>query len=164
MFTLRKSRIEDLDRIAEIFASARQRMKENGNPDQWKDDRPSLDLVREDIRKGNSYVVEDDGRVVATFAYIIGIEPTYLDIDGQWLSDDPYGTIHRIASDGSVRGIFELVLNFAESFGRDIRIDTHEDNTVMRHLLAKHGFIYCGIIIVDNGTKRLAFQKELNNG
>lgn len=161
MLSIRKSKYEDLVEIEKIFSYARKFMKENGNPSQWKDDRPSLDLVREDIDKGNSYVVLDGDRIVGTFAYIIGIEPTYIDIDGKWLDDDTYGTIHRIASDGSVKGIFDYVLKYCEGFNEDIRIDTHKDNKVMLHLIEKSGFVRCGIIIVDDGTERIAFQKKI---
>ena len=160
MAEIRHTVYEDLDRIAEIFDSARKRMKEAGNPDQWRDDRPSMDKIEKDIEDNNSYVVVENDKVVATFAFVPGIEETYLEIDGAWLDDEPYGTIHRIASDGSIKGIFDLVMDFTEGFGIDIRIDTHKDNMAMRHLIEKHGFVYCGIIIVDDLTPRLAFQKK----
>ena len=31
----------------------------------------------------------------------------------------------------------------------------------MQHLLDKNGFTYCGIIYLDDGTERLAYQKQL---
>lgn len=161
MLEIRKSTPEDIDRIGEIFSAARKYMAENGNPTQWGDDRPSLDLVRDDIAKGNSYVVTDRGKVVGTFAYVPGIEETYLEIDGAWIDDTPYGTIHRIASDGSAKGVFDAALRFAQNQGRDVRIDTHKDNSTMLHLIRKSGFTECGIIIVDDGTPRIAFQKKI---
>lgn len=161
MLSIRKTKYEDLDAIEKIFSYARKYMQENGNPTQWKDDRPSLDLVIEDIANDSSYVVLSDDRIVGTFAFIRGIEPTYIDIDGAWLDDAEYGTIHRIASDGSIKGIFEYVLEFCESFGIDIRIDTHIDNKTMLHLIEKNGFVRCGIIIVDDGSERIAFQKKI---
>ena len=161
MLEIRKTQIEDLERIGEIFSLARKYMAENGNPTQWGDDRPSLDLVIDDIAKGNSYVVTDDGKIVGTFAYIPGIEETYLEIDGAWIDDAPYGTIHRIASDGSVRGVFDAALDFAQSQGRDVRIDTHKDNATMLHLIRRSGFTECGIIVVDDDTPRIAFQKKI---
>lgn len=161
MLEIRKSTYDDLDRIAEIFAYARKQMALNGNPSQWKNDRPSMELVKKDIDVSNSYVVLNEGKIVATFALIVGIEPTYLDIDGKWLDDDPYGTIHRIASDGSVKGVFNQVIDYVSKRGVDIRIDTHKDNKIMRHLIEKNGFVYCGIIIVDDGTPRLAYQKKI---
>ncbi len=161
MLEIRKSTYDDLDRIAEIFAYARKQMVLNGNPSQWKNDRPSMELVKKDIDVSNSYVVLNEGKIVATFAFIVGVEPTYLDIDGKWLDDDPYGTIHRIASDGSVKGVFDQVIDYVSKRGVDIRIDTHKDNKIMRHLIEKNGFVYCGIIIVDDGTPRLAYQKKI---
>lgn len=161
MLEIRKSTYDDLDRIAEIFTYARKQMALNGNPSQWKNDRPSMELVKKDIDVSNSYVVLNEGKIVATFAFIVGIEPTYLDIDGKWLDDDPYGTIHRIASDGSVKGVFDQVIDYVSKRGVDIRIDTHKDNKIMRHLIEKNDFVYCGIIIVDDGTPRLAYQKKI---
>ena len=110
MLEIRKSTYDDLDRIAEIFAYARKQMALNGNPSQWKNDRPSMELVKKDLDVSNSYVVLNEGKIVATFAFIVGVEPTYLDIDGKWLDDDPYVTIHRIASDGCVKGVFDQVV------------------------------------------------------
>ena len=159
MLEIRKSRKEDLDKLAEIFVIARKYMKDNGNPDQWKDDRPAMSTIERDIENGNSYVVTDDGEIVGTFAYIVGVDPTYLEIDGQWLNDDEYGTIHRIASNGRNKGILKAALDYVMADGIDIRIDTHKDNRKMRHLLEKYGFIECGIILTDDHTPRLAFQK-----
>lgn len=162
MLSIRHTRDEDLEKIEEIFSYARKQMALNGNPGQWKNDRPSMELVKKDIVNRNSYVIEDEEKeVVGTFAWIQGIEPTYLQIDGKWLDDAPYGTIHRIAASGKRKGIFEEALRFAERSGIDIRIDTHKDNVPMLHLIEKHGFERCGIIIVDDGTPRIAFQKKI---
>ena len=150
-----------MEQIAGIFSYARKFMKENGNPDQWKDNRPSMDKVRDDISRGEYYVIEEEGKIAAVFAYVVGIEPTYLEIDGAWIDDAPYGTIHRIASNGTVKGVFDMVMRFVEGFGVDVRIDTHKDNKVMLHVIEKNGFQRCGIIIVDDGTERIAFQKKL---
>ena len=156
---IRHTTYDDLDTLKDLFGCARKYMKDHGNPSQWKDNRPDIRLIETDIENNNSYVIEDEGKIVGTFACIKGIEPTYLDIEGQWLNDDEYVTIHRIASNGSKRGIFNEAIDFAEKFGVDIRIDTHKDNLKMRQLIKDKGFVYCGIIIVDDGTERLAYQK-----
>ena len=153
--------MQDFQRLEEIFSDARKRMALNGNPDQWKDNRPSAELIKRDIQEGHSYVIEENDRIVATFACIPGIEKTYLEIDGKWLDDEEYVTIHRIASDGSVKGVFKAALECAKSFKKDVRIDTHKDNKPMLHLMEKYGFVYCGIIIVDDCSQRLAFQKKI---
>ena len=157
--TIRKATPDDLEDMKELFVCARKYMKENGNPTQWKDDRPDINLVINDILHDNSYVILNDDEIVGTFACIRGIEPTYLDIDGAWLNDDEYVTIHRIASNGRCKGIFDEMMDYAEKMNIDIRIDTHRDNKIMQYLISKHGFEYCGIIIVDDGTERLAYQK-----
>ena len=159
MLEIRKTNHEDLEDLKRVFDHARKYMKDTGNPTQWSDNRPDMSLIMTDIENGESYVVENDGNVVATFACISGIEPTYIDIDGKWLNDDEYVTIHRIASDGSCKGIFDHVIDYVKRFGKDIRIDTHIDNETMLHLIEKNGFVRCGIIIVDDGTERIAFQK-----
>ena len=41
-----------------------------------------------------------------------------------------------------------------------IRIDTHRDNVIMHHLLSKHGFHRCGVILLANGDPRDAYHKR----
>ena len=128
MLQIRKSQKEDLNRLAEIFAIARKNMKESGNPNQWKNDRPAMSTIETDIEKGNSYVITKDEKIIGTFAYIRGVDPTYLEIEGQWLNDGEYGTIHRIASSGEEKGVLKTAIDFALSQGIDIRIDTHQQD------------------------------------
>ena len=161
MLSIRKTTYKDIDELKDIFNHARKIMKENNNPSQWGDNRPDFSLIMNDIDNNQSYIVLDDELIVGTFALIEGIEPTYIDIDGKWLNDNDYLTIHRIASNGKSKGIFDFVIEYASKFNKDIRIDTHFDNTIMRHLIQKNGFIECGIIIVDDGTPRIAYQKTL---
>lgn len=160
MLKVRKTTLADLDRIDDIFDVAKAFMRANDNMKQWSGNYPNSLNIKEDIEKNYSYVVVDDNdRVVGTFAFIIGIEETYLNIyEGKWLNDEPYGTIHRIASDNMTHGVFECALNFCKTFDVDIRIDTHKDNKPMIHLINKHGFIYCGIIYVRDKSERLAYQ------
>lgn len=138
-------------------------MRESGNLTQWPDTYPSYEILSNDISRENSYVIENNGKIIATFAFIIGEDPTYKVIyNGEWLDDTkPYGTIHRIASDRSQNHILESVLSWCFLKIDNVRIDTHKDNIIMRHLLEKQNFKYCGIIYLLNGDKRLAFQRLL---
>ena len=157
--TIRKSKPEDLPRLMEIFAHARSFMVSTGNPDQWAEDYPGRELLLKDIGSSDSYVVMVGSAVVATFVLRAGDDPTYRVIyDGEWPDDGPYATIHRIASDGSRKGILHLVMKFALERFTSIRIDTHRDNRVMRAAILREGFRYCGIIRCWNGTERLAYQ------
>ena len=161
MITIRKTTAEDIPRVLEILAYARDFMRASGNPNQWQDNRPDPRLVYEDVERGQGYVMEDDGRIFGTFALVIGDDPTYAHIeDGAWPDNDPYGTIHRIAGDGTHKGVFKKCLEFCDTQTDILRIDTHIDNKPMLHLLEKTGFVRCGVIYVDNGTPREAFYRR----
>jgi len=161
---IRKSTAADIRAIMAIYARARIFMAEHGNPDQWGPTNwPPEAKIRSDIEQGNSYVCIHEGSVIGTFFYVCGknIEPTYAEIDdGAWLDNGPYGVVHRIASSGTVKGVGEFCINWAYGQCRHLRIDTHRDNTVMRSLLAKLGFVHCGTIYVrEDRFPRLAFEK-----
>lgn len=156
---IRKAIYSDLDRIMEIYSLAREYMWKNGNKTQWTSSYPSLDLVKSDIENDVCYVMEHEDEVCAVFSFIIGEDDTYKVIyDGRWLSNSSYGTIHRIASDGSVKGVFDNCIAFCKNKISHIRIDTHENNKIMRYLIEKNEFQMCGIIFVKDGTKRIAYE------
>lgn len=161
---IRRAGKEDLDRIMEIYAYARKFMAEHGNPRQWgATNWPPEEVVRADIKSGDSYVCTFGDRVVGVFYFIHGedIDPTYRNIEeGKWIDNGPYGVVHRIAGDGSVKGIGRFCLQWAFEQCGHLRIDTHGDNHVMQNLLEKCGFKYCGIIHVEeDNDPRLAYEK-----
>jgi len=159
MYQVRNAVPEDLSRILEIYAYARSFMAKTGNPNQWGKTHPPRAQLQEDIRVGQLYVVEKEGKIHGVFAYLTGEDPTYGYIEeGSWISDSPYGTIHRVAADGS-GGVFSAVMEYALSRNPHVRIDTHRDNHVMQHVVAKHGFRRCGIIYLENGDPRIAYEK-----
>ncbi len=156
---IRLSQTEDIPAIMEIYDVARQFMKDQGNPTQWDGDYPSAGLIEEDIVAGHSFVIEEDGQLVGTFAFIIGEDPTYQVIEmGAWHFSEPYGTIHRIASNGQVRGLSRQVFDFCCQQIPYLRIDTHADNQAMQAAVLNYGFRECGIIYVADGSPRLAYD------
>ena len=170
MMKIRKTAETDLARIMQIYARARDFMAKTGNPNQWGPTNwPPETLIRHDIKDGNSYVcVNDREEVVGTFFYVRGedIEPTYRDItEGAWIGGSEYGVVHRLASDGSEKGIGRFCLEWAFAQCRHLRIDTHTDNKVMQNLLAKLGFTRCGIIhVVEDHYPRFAYEKAEQSG
>jgi L-amino acid N-acyltransferase YncA/predicted GNAT family N-acyltransferase len=157
---IRLAKEKDLDNIQEIYVYARKFMAEHGNPTQWGQTRPTEETLRKDIEKEQLYVIEERDRLQGVFALIIGEDPTYQNIEqGSWKDTTLYGTIHRIASASEAHGIMEQVLAFAWEKIQHLRIDTHENNKVMQHLILKNGFEKCGIIYVDDGSPRVAFEK-----
>ena len=161
-YGIRRYTMQDLPRVQEIYAYARAYMKRSGNPNQWRDTSPEERLLLGDIEKGTGYVLEENGQIYGVFALIPGQDPTYGYVEGgAWLNDEPYETIHRIASDGTHQGVVEKACAFAASRTGNIRIDTHEDNKTMQHVLDKLGFTRCGIIYLLNGEPRIAYQKVI---
>ena len=163
-FGIRPAIESDFARIMDIYAIARAFMAEHGNPNQWGPTNwPPESLIHRDIAQGKSYVCESDGRIVGVFYFDFGrdIEPTYARIeDGSWLDEGPYGVVHRIASDNSVKGVGSACLDWAFRQCGHLRIDTHGDNVVMQRLLAKLGFEHRGTIYVEEDDyPRLAFEK-----
>lgn len=163
---LRNTTLEDLDIVMDIYKSAREYMKKNGNPTQWGDFWPSPQKIKEDIERNISFVVVDESNVIlAVFAFVIGVDKTYLVIkEGKWLSNKTYGTVHRLASSQKAHNIFFFIQSELERLHRDInfRIDTHEDNIAMRKAISKCGYSYCGIINPIEGGDRLAFEKVIH--
>ncbi len=163
---IRKSTLADLPRMLEIYARARAFMAETGNPHQWGPTNwPPEPLLRQDIAAGKSYVCQQEDRVVGTFFFDVYDDPTYRAIeDGAWLDDSPYGVIHRLASDGSVKGVGAAAIGWAFRQHGHLRMDTHGDNTVMRNLMERQGFTHCGVIYVEEDDyPRLAYEKSNNS-
>ena len=155
---IREARVEDLDQILDIYTIAKKFMRETGNKNQWNSSYPDRNLLINDIEKHQLYVMEED-MIHAVFAFIVGEDPTYKVIEGAWLEDSTYGTIHRIASDGKVHHIMEKAVNYCVTQCPHLRIDTHEDNKVMQKLILRNGFKKTGIIHIADGSPRIAFEK-----
>lgn len=166
---IRHSTEADFPKIMEIYQYARKFMAEHGNPNQWGPTNwPPEALIHQDIAQKKGYVCEQEGKVIGVFFFEVGkdIEPTYRQIeDGNWTNDAPYGVIHRLAGDGSVKGIGKFCLDWAFAQCGHLRIDTHGDNVVMQKLAEKAGFRHCGTIYVEEDDyPRLAYEKYKKQG
>lgn len=162
---IRRTVESDLCVVMNIYEYARQFMAEHGNPNQWGPNKwPPEYLIRKDIAEGKSYVcVNDDEEVIGTFFYDYGfdVEDTYAKIDGgSWMGDSHYGVVHRIAGNGSEKGIGAFCINWAYEQCKQLRMDTHDDNIVMQNLLTKLGFERRGIIYVhEDNDPRIAYER-----
>lgn len=147
----------DLKQILGIYDWARRFMAENGNPTQWGTSHPAQCVLEEDIRRERLYVVTQDDIICGVFMFTLGDDPTYAYIEGNWHSDSPYGVIHRIAGSGG--GILAAALAHCSEIISHLRIDTHADNKPMQRAIEKAGFSKCGIIYVEDGTPRIAYDR-----
>lgn len=168
---IRQARPADLERLMEIFDEARYTISLLGI-DQWQDGYPSRSVIEQDIELGQSYCIDADDKLCGTMVLILDGEPTYDRIyDGEWLTGSNtknYLAIHRVAISVDCRGkgistkMIQDASNFARRFGKtSLRIDTHHGNVVMRRMLEKNGFQYCGVIYLESGASRVAYEKIL---
>ena len=140
--------------VLDIYTEARRRMAASGNPTQWGDRYPLESTVVDDIECGHMMLlIEHDGareRVLAQFAACEGEEPYYERIEGSWLDDDEYATMHRIASSGlGRRSAYDCLTWMLLAFG-NVRVDTHPNNSIMQHVLASCGFTKCGMVTLPD--------------
>ena len=98
-----------------------------GNPDQWDPSYPGRELLVKNITDGQAYVLEEKGKV------------------------------HRLASDGTVKGACRACLTYCSDRKPYLRIDTHKNNLPMQKVIESFGFKRCGIITV-RGEERIAYD------
>lgn len=164
----KKTEILELDEVMVIIEEAREFLKKQGL-DQWQNGYPNRETIENDIKVGDSYVWLEENKVIGTAAISFDGEPTYEKIyEGVWKSDQPYGVIHRMAVSSLAKGtgLAVKMMEDAEIICLDneihsIKVDTHEDNIPMQKLLKKIGYVYCGVIYLSDGAKRIAFEKLL---
>ena len=61
--------------------------------------------------------------------------------------------------DQSVQTAVDFCFNECFKMFPSLKIDTHKDNIPMQKVLLRNGFKFCGIIHLENGDERLAYQK-----
>lgn len=158
--TVRVAKHSDIPEICAIYDIARRFMKDAGNDKQWQGGYPSQGIILADIEAGRLHLVEENEEMLAVFVFAEGIEPTYDKIyDGAWLDNGEYAYIHRVAVKCAGRGVASYIFSYCSAKAISLKIDTHRDNIPMQRALAKAGFSYCGIIYLENGDERLAYQK-----
>ncbi len=167
----RQAEEADTDQVLTLYQQAQDYFRDNGI-DQWQDGYPNQESLAEDMGSKESYVLysETEDRILATALISLRPEPDYEKIyDGNWISDGPYGVMHRVAvaADCKGQGLGGIMIRHAADLFRQcgmksIRIDTHSDNRSMQRMLKKNGFIQCGrIILRRDGCERLAYEMKL---
>lgn len=156
---IRQATVDDMAKMREIFDYGRAVQLKTGNPNQWEAGYPAKELMMEDIETGAAHVCEnDEGEIIGVLSIFTEPDPTYFDIKGAWLNDDPYTTIHRIATSGAEKGVGQYCLKWVQDRNDNVRIDTHKDNGPMKYVLEKLGFAYCGVIYLEDGDARDAYH------
>ena len=163
---LRKAQIPEAEIIWQILQQAIERRRKDGS-NQWQDGYPNLEVVKTDISLGKGYVLEIDNAIAAYAALVFNDEPAYKEIIGDWLTNDDFLVIHRVAvsDDFLGKGIAVLLFQKLEDFAKEhqvfsIKVDTNFDNLAMLHILEKLNYQYCGEVYFRGGARK-AFEKVL---
>ena len=83
--TIRLAIFDDIPAIMLVIDAARELMHASGNVNQWINGYPSEEVIHADIDRDGGFVVTDDERIVAYFAFLPAPEPTYTQIyEGVW--------------------------------------------------------------------------------
>ncbi|MBM7690031.1 GNAT family N-acetyltransferase [Enterococcus ureilyticus] len=168
---LRRAVPDDLSTIIEIITYAQKLLYDQNIPQWQNNDGPNQKLLEYDIKLQRCYVLIVDQAIAGLGVLSSEIEEPYEQIkNGQWqLTYGHYMTIHRVALAPFYqgKGFASLLMNYLITTARlndfrDIRIDTHPQNTAMQRLIEKVGFSYQGEILlpISNGA-RFAYQMIL---
>ncbi len=164
---IRQATLNDKNEVLAIYASATSYIHSYGSP-QWQNGTgPNNETFLRDVSNNALYVLIEENKIVAVTS-IFNYEPTYDVIDGAWPTDGPYFAMHRIAKASNRKGKKDIEQFFSyiknELNGVRIRIDTHHLNTNMKNLLLRNGFIYAGVISLnqEQDKERLAYQLDFN--
>jgi RimJ/RimL family protein N-acetyltransferase len=167
-YHFRKASDSEIPQIWEILKQAIERRKNDGSS-QWQNGYPNPETIQQDITNGVGFVLADQETIVAYSAVIINDEPAYSAINGQWLTDNDFIVVHRVAisedylGQGLVQKMFVHIENFALANNiHSVKVDTNFDNPAMLRILEKLGYTYCGEVYF-NGSPRKAFEKVLHS-
>lgn len=166
---LRKATLSDVDRVMDIMDQAKELMKQEGRC-QWDKSYPAAEHIKSDIEKGYGYVLCEGAHIAAYAAVVFDGEPSYKVIDGKWLTNGTFVVAHRMAVAREMRrkGIAAQFIKQIEALSiskgvYSFKVDTNHDNKYMLKIFESLGFTYCGIITLERGGQRLAYEKILNS-
>ncbi|MBP0982011.1 MAG: GNAT family N-acetyltransferase, partial [Oscillospiraceae bacterium] len=97
------AKTEHLDKIWEITLEAKAQLKRMGL-DQWQKGYPEKENWLGDIKAQTAYLAVENGKIVGAFMLLTKNEPSYDIINGKWLSDAPYASLHRVCVSDSAKG------------------------------------------------------------
>ena len=162
---------EHINEMCQITADAKAQLKRL-SLDQWQKGYPSKEVWESDADLGCTQLAIEDGKIMGIFAFQTTPDASYYEIDGKWLSDGEYASMHRVcvAEDAKGKGVAGQMFAHGFEMAKELnlpamRIDTHPGNIPMQRALLKAGFVPCGEIRLvggcEDGDLRIAFEKLL---
>ena len=134
---------------------------------------PTVKTAEDSLDRGDMYVAEIDGKVVATGIINQEQVDVYADCDWKYKApDDKVCVLHTLAVEPDTRGLGlgKKFVQFYEELARErgcevLRIDTNERNTAARAMYKKLGYIESGIVPTTfngiQGVNLVLMEKKL---
>ena len=146
-----KASMKYLEQMCEITDQAKRQLAGLGL-DQWQKGYPSREVWLSDIEEGCTYLAVDEEKVLGIFAFQTTPDPSYGEIEGKWLTDGPYASMHRVCVADGCKGKGVAGQMFRKGFA-------------LAEELAAVRLLPCGNIRLVGGTEdgdpRIAFEKVL---
>ncbi|MCL1935187.1 MAG: GNAT family N-acetyltransferase [Defluviitaleaceae bacterium] len=163
----RRAVYEDIESIMFIINQGKEYLKNRGI-NQWQNGYPNDKVIQKDIDENTAYVLTEDENILATVSIGFNGEPNYEKIKGNWLSTGDFCVIHRlgVANKCKGTGVGLSLLKYIENICKqknikNMKVDTHAENTSMRRFLEKNGFVYCGLVYTMYNQERVAYEKRI---
>lgn len=93
----------DINKIMIIIKQAQEYLKQEGI-DQWQNNYPNPEIIKNDIENKIGYVLVYNENIIGSVAVSFDGEKTYDYIEGNWLSNNDYAVVHRIAISSEYKG------------------------------------------------------------
>lgn len=170
----RKAENKDIPQIEKIYDHTHDAEEAGNTTTGWKRGiYPTLHTAEDSLERGDMYVAEIDGKIVA--AGIINHEQVdvYSNCDWKYKAEpDKVCVLHTLAVDPDVRGLGlgKSFVQFYESLARErgcevLRIDTNERNSAARAMYKKLGYIETDIVPTTfngiQGVNLVLMEKKL---
>ncbi len=116
-YRFRLAKNADSNQIWDLLQMAILRRKQDGS-NQWQDGYPNIEVIKDDIQKKYGYVLSLKEEIVGYCALLINNEPDYLNIEGQWLTNNDFVVFHRLAISEKFlnKGLAKKMVSFIEQF------------------------------------------------
>ncbi len=161
--SIRKATLDHVETVFGILLTGKKSLADAG-VDQWQNDYPNRDIIRQDIELGDCFIMFHDSDPVATFVFTKERDEAY-DQSGVYTDVSEYCSLHRVAVLPNCKGlgVGGDIVSFCTAECRKAGIlalfcDTHEHNSSMRRMLEKNGFVDKGAISLLDGSPRVAYE------
>ncbi|BAP31473.1 GCN5-related N-acetyltransferase [Chryseobacterium sp. StRB126] len=152
---IRKAVHEDVFQAAQVLEEVKADMLNQGI-DQWDQEYPNIKVLTEDIEKGEGFVFEEQGKVLAYMALNELCDEEYNDLN--WTTPTPFIVIHRlyVKPTAQGKGISSKMIRYAEDFAvqnqyQSIRFDAFSLNNTANIVYTKKGYELVGTVRFRKG-------------